>query len=295
MTLTQTPLQPNPPLILVMGASGLVGGEMARQLSAAGLRFRVGVRQPARFAGLPGAEAWPLDVADPATYTSLNGVQRLFLLWPPGTSVPRGLAPLIRAAAACGVQQVVFLSVLGARQLRVVPHRAAERLLEASGMGWVFLRASYFMQNLSGVHREDIRQRSEIFLPTGQGRISVVDVRDVAAVAVRALCDGHARRAYDLTGPAALTSGEMAAIFSVTLGRAVISRDPSAWQFVRVTRARGTPLGLTLFMLAEYTAAKLGLAGRLSGDVQAVLGRPPIALRQFAEDHRELWQSAAPP
>lgn len=277
------------PLILVMGASGQVGGEIARQLSAAGTAFRVGVRDPARFPALPGAEAHRLDTRDPASYAALDGVQRLFLLWPPGTSVPRDLAPVIAAAAQRGVQQVVFLSILGAERLRVVPHRAAERLLEASGMDWVFLRASYFMQNLSGVHRDDLRLRDEIFLPAGQGRTSFVDVRDVAAVGVRALLEGHARRAYDLTGPAALNYAEVASIFSVTLGRQIVYRDPSPWQFVRVTRARGTPLAFTLFMLAEYTVARLGLAGRLTQDVQRVLGRPPHSLRQFAEDHRATW------
>ena len=130
---------------------------------------------------------------------------------------------------------MVFLSILGVERIRVVPHRRVEEWLEASGLDWVFLRASYFMQNLSGVHRDDIRLRDEVFLPAGRGRTSFIDVRDVAAV------------------------------------------------------ERGVALAFALFMLAEYTVARLGLAGRVTADVQEVLGRAPISLRRFAEDHRAVW------
>ena len=277
------------PTILVMGATGTVGGEIARQLSAAGATFRVGVRRPEAFGSLPGAEAVRLDAADAQTYGALDGVERLFLLWPPGTDLRRDLLPLLEAARARGVRQVVFLSILGAERLRVVPHRTVERWLEASGLDWVFLRASYFMQNLSGVHRDDIRLRNEIFLPAGRGRTSFVDVRDVAAVGVRALLEGHRQVAYDLTGPEALDYGAVAAVFSVALGRRISYTDPSPWRFVAVSRARGVPTAFALFMLAEYTLAKLGLAGRLTDDVPRVLGRPAIRLRQFAEDFRAVW------
>ena len=135
-------------------------------------------------------EVQRFDAADPDTYAALDGRQRMFLLWPPGTDVQRDVKPVIEAAAARGVRQVVFLSILGAERIRVVPHRRVEQMLEASGMDWVFLRASYFMQNLSGVHRDDIRLRNEIFLPAGNGKTSFVDVRDVAGVAVHALLHG---------------------------------------------------------------------------------------------------------
>ena len=286
---------PTPPGILVMGATGNVGGEIARQLTAAGVRFAVGVRRPAdvqeRFAGgLPGqVTVRAFDAADPATYPALDGVRRLFLLWPPGTSVQRDVKPVIEAARARGVQGVVFLSILGAERIRVVPHRSVERLLERSGMAWVFLRASYFMQNLSSVHQSDIRLRNEIFLPAGSGKTSFVDLRDVAAAGVAALTGELHRAAYDLTGEEALDYDDVAASLSVALGRRILYTRPSALEFLRVSRGRGVAIPFVLFMLAEYTVARLGLAGRLSGDLAGLLGRSPIRVRQFAEDYREVW------
>ncbi|GGR22217.1 NAD(P)H-binding protein [Deinococcus ruber] len=280
---------PTVPPILVLGATGNVGGEIARQLLQAGVSFQVGVRQPGRVSFPDSVDVQRFDAADSSSYTVLSGIERLFLLWPPGTDMQRDVQPVIEAAAARGVQQVVFLSILGAEKIRVVPHRRAEQLLEASGMDWVFLRASYFMQNLSGVHRDDVRLRNEIFLPAGNGKTSFVDVRDVAAVAVHALLHGTRNVAYDLTGPQALDYDDVASIFSVTLGRRIRYTRPSALTFVRVSRQRGTSLSFALFMLAEYTAARLGLAGRVTQDIPELLGRPAIRLRRFAEDFRDAW------
>ncbi|THF71711.1 SDR family oxidoreductase [Deinococcus sp. Arct2-2] len=289
---THTELQPASPLLFVMGATGNMGGEIARQLLAAGARVRVGVRSPERVTesgAFAGAEIAHFDASDASSFGALAGVQRMFLLWPPGTDVTKDVLPVIAAAKEHGVQQMVFLSILGAERVRIVPHRRVEQALEASGMAWVFLRASYFMQNLSGVHRDDIRVRREIFLPAGQGRTSFVDVRDVAAVGAKALMEGHRNRAYNLTGGAALTYAQAAGIFSVTLGKRVRYVSPSPIRFVRVVHQRGTAWTFALFMLAEYTVAKLGLAAEVSTTVAEVLGRPPISLRQFAEDFRKVW------
>lgn len=289
MTTPASDVQDLSPRIFVMGASGNVGGEIARQLSATGASFRVGVRDPDSVQFPEPVEVVRFDASDPRTFAALDGVQQMFLLWPPGTQVRRDLLPMLAHAKSSGVRQVVFLSILGADRIGVLPHRTVERWLETSDLDWVFLRASYFMQNLSGVHRDDIRLRHDLFLPAGQGKTSFVDVRDVAAVGVQALLKGDRQVTYDLTGGAALDYVEVASTLSVTLGRPVTYTNPSPWRFVRVSRARGVKTTFALFMLAEYTVARLGLAARVTGDVRRVLGREPITLRKFAEDHRETW------
>lgn len=277
------------PRLFITGATGTLGGEVARQLASSGWPLTAGVRDPAR-ARLPETvQAVPFDFQVPATYGALAGVDRLFLMLPPGTRPRQHVFPVIDAARAHGVQQVVFLSILGAQHLPFLPHRQIERHLEQSGLDWVFLRASYFMQNLTGVHRDDIRLRDELDLPAGQGRTSFVDARDVAAVAALTLQRGHARQAYDLTGDVALNYDEVAAILSVTLGRRIHYADPAPLTFLRTAAARGVTPGFALFMLAEYTVAKLGRAGRTAPDLGRVLGRPATTFRQFAEDHRDHW------
>lgn len=274
--------------VFVTGATGRMGGEIARQLVPQGARVLAGVRDPAR-ARLPqGVEARRFDFQDPASFAALAGAERLFLMLPPGSGAQQVMA-VADAAQAQGLRQVVFLSILGAQKLGFVPHRAIERHLEASGLDWVFLRASYFMQNLATTHRDDIRLRDEIFLPAGRGRTSFVDVRDVAAAGVKALLEGQRSRAYDLTGDVALDYEQVADIFSVTLGRRIHYVNPSPLRFVRTEVARGVPLGFALFMLAEYSVAKLGLAAKVTPELRELLGRPATSFRQFAEDERAVW------
>ena len=163
-----------------MGASGRVGGAVAQFLADSGAAVRVGLRQPEKWTG-PG-EAVRFDLADAATYPALSGCAALFLMWPPGTTTAQ-VGALTESARSQGVRGVVFLSILGAEKVPVLPHRQIEKKLMASGLEWTFLRASYFMQNLSTTHQDDIRLRNELFLPAGSGRTSMVDVLDVGEVA----------------------------------------------------------------------------------------------------------------
>ncbi|WP_161882515.1 NAD(P)H-binding protein [Deinococcus alpinitundrae] len=270
-----------------MGASGRVGGAAAQSLADNGAAVRVGLRTPEKWTG-PGA-AVHFDLADAATYSALSGCAALFLMWPPGTTTAQ-VGALIEAARSQGVRRVVFLSILGAEKVPVLPHRQMEKLLMASGGEWTFLRASYFMQNLSTTHRDDIRLRDEIFLPAGQGRTSMVDVLDVGEVAALALQGGHAERAYDLTGPAAPNYFEVAQVLSDGLGRSVRYTDPSPLAFVRLGLKRGVPPSFVLFMLAEYTVARLGRAGRVTRTVEELLGRPANDLRAFVQRELVAWR-----
>ncbi len=135
--------------ILVTGATGTVGREVARLLGARGLPVRAALRDPGRAddAMPAGVAPVPFDFGRPETYDlALRGVEALFLMRPPAiTDTRRYVDPLIATARAAGVRRVVFLSVLGAERLPVVPHRRIERSLEASGMAYTFLRPSFFM------------------------------------------------------------------------------------------------------------------------------------------------------
>ncbi|MFP4624735.1 MAG: SDR family oxidoreductase, partial [Gemmatimonadota bacterium] len=233
-----------------------------------------------------------LDFEDPTTYqTAFERARKLFLVRPPALSdVKRWVLPALEMAREQGVEHVVFLSLLGAERNRVVPHRAIEDYLRQSGMAWTFLRASFFMQNLTTTHLAEIRDRSEIMVPAGDGRTSFVDVRDVGAVAARALLEeGHHQRAYDLTGSEALTYGEAADILSEALGRKVRYERPGLLLFVRHMRGLGHPWPFILVTAGIYTSARLALAGRVTDDVERLLGRPPLSFREFARDHRQLW------
>ena len=121
-----------------------------------------------------GIVSWvPFGSTAPATWTSaFAGVETMFLLRPPAISRAsrRDLLPAVAAAQQAGLRHVVFLSLQGAQRNRVVPHAKVESWLRASGLGWTFVRPSFFTQNLSTTHAADIRDLDQIIVPAGGGR-----------------------------------------------------------------------------------------------------------------------------
>lgn len=280
--------------ILVTGSTGNVGTELLKLLVTAGHPVFAGVRKPSRDRRPHGEVEF--DFERPETFAlALEGVEKLFLVRPPALSdADRYFRPVIEAAKSASVRHIVFLSLLGAEKNRVVPHRHIEDLIRASGLPHTFLRPGFFMQNLSTTHRAEIRDRGEIFVPAGRGKTSFIDVRDIAAVAVRTLTEpGHEGKAYPLTGSEALSYAEVAALFTEILGRPVRYADPSFVRFILAKRREGLPLPYILVMTGIYGTCKLGLAGTLTPDTERLLGRAPITMRQFIQDHRDCWQQTS--
>jgi uncharacterized protein YbjT (DUF2867 family) len=160
----------------------------------------------------------------------------------------------------------------------------------AAGIPYTFLRASFFMQNFSTIHRNEIQARGEIAVPAGDGKTSFIDVRDIADVALLALTgEGHANRAYTLTGGEALSYDEVADVFTRTLAKPVVYSRPSVLRFVRNWRAAGKPWAEVLVMTGIFTTARLGLAAGLTPDTAQLLGHAPTTLAEFVRDYREKW------
>jgi len=285
--------------VVVTGATGNVGLHVARGLAREGVRVRIAARDPERARTLfPTAEVARFAFGDEGTYRgAFEGARALFLVRPPEiAAVKKQIVPAIDAARAAGVGHVVFLSLQGADRNPVAPHRRIEDDLRAAGPAWTFLRPSFFMQNLSTTHRYDIAENDEVFVPAGRGRTSLVDTRDVAEVAVRALTEpGHENRAYELTGSEALSYEAVASILSTQLGREIRYANPSPFRFWRRMRARGVAPGYVLVMIALYTVCRLGLAERVTPEMEALLGRPPRTFREFARDHAGAWRPAGTP
>lgn len=294
-----TPDGPTAP-VLVTGAPGNVGTPLVRELIGLGASVRIGARDVdgARSVFDPEVEVVRFDFTDPATFSTFDGVERMFLLRPPAIADVAGvIGPALDAARARGVRHVVFLSIQGAERNRLVPHRKIEDHLRRSSLAWTFIRASYFMQNLSTTHARDIRLRDEIYLPAGRGsRTAHIDARDVAAVAARALIDGSMEGlACSPTGPAALTYDECVTILSEVLHRQITYADPAPWHYWRRMHRQGMPTGMIAVTLGIYTAARFGLAAGLTDDVERIVGRPPIDFATFAADHASAWQRITSP
>lgn len=282
-------------MILVTGATGNVGAEIVRQLLDGG-KHRVRVAHRLKnidsLSLSPEVEAVGFDFQQPETFAdAFRGVSKLFLMRPPAISqVKTYIYPAVDAAVAAGMKQIVFLSLLGAERNSIVPHAKVETYIKSIGVPYTFLRASFFMQNLSTMHHQDIKEHSELFVPAGKGKTSFIDARDIASVAVKALTEsGHENCAYSLTGSESLDYYEVAEIFTQVLGRRVVYNNPSLWKFALRMYIRGLDSKFIAVMIGIYTTVRLGFAGKVTPDTQEILQRTPLTMRQFVEDYRACW------
>ena len=283
--------------VLVLGATGNLGGATARSLLAAGRPVVLAGTDPDRLRDrFPGTPATRLDLHDPRTFApALTGTDGLFLLRPPAVArVGPTLDALIGVAERLGAGHTVFVSVAGADRNPLLPHHRVERRLRASGLSWTILRPGFFTQNLADAYRADIRDDDRILLPAGQGRVAFVDTRDIGDVAAAVLArpDPHRGAGYRLTGAEALTFTTVAALLTEALGRPIRYRSTGVPAYLRHLRRAGLPWGRALVQAALHAGLRYGQAQTVDPTLPRLLGRAPRSLAQYVHEHRELW--AAP-
>lgn len=278
-------------MILVFGATGHIGGELISILSSQGVPAVAAARAPERARPLPGISWTKADLSDPASIdASFGGAKTMFLLTGNGPDLASLQITAIRAAAKSGVEYVVKLSALGASDHSKSPigraHYEVEQELIASGMRWVILRPHAFMQNLLDQTTTIVRE-GRLFAASGDGKVPLVDTRDIAAVAAVVLTSsGHDGKKYVLTGPEALSYFDVARILSETAGRRITYVPLSIEEArQRMERGGGAPWEIeSLLALAAYQRAG-GPTAVVHDTVRQVLGRPPRSLAEFARDH----------
>ena len=272
-------------MLFVMGATGRTGAAVAKACAASGVR--AGTREPTRYDG-PG-ETVRFDLSNETTFAeALTGCDALFVMRPPTETRGEPFARLFAAARDAGVRRLIVSSVLGADRNPLLPHRKMEEAARASGLAWVILRPADYMQNFETVHREAIRDRNEIRVPAGRGRSALIDVSDIGACVAGVLAGGHDGAAQALTGSAALSMDEAAAVFTEVLGRPIAYQPVSLLRFALEER-RQRPLSMALVMTALYTAQRLGLADTVTDGVARLTGRPATSLRDYVMREKSVW------
>ena len=278
-------------MICITGAGGTVGSEVLNQLKSTNTKFRVayfsaGKAEQARSSGI---DAAVIDYNQPDTLEeAFAGCDRLFLLGPNVPNQTELELNAFEAAGACGVQHIVKQSVLGAEEesysLAHV-HRPVEKAIEASGLAWTFLRPNSFMQNVETFMSETIRAEGAFYSASGDAKISHVDVRDIAAVAVQALSgENHEGRAYTLTGPEAFTYDEIAGELTAALGRTIthVSLPPSDLKAGML--AGGMPEELADRMLDLERYFREDSASGISEDVKLATGSSPRSFQDYVRE-----------
>jgi uncharacterized protein YbjT (DUF2867 family) len=159
-------------------------------------------------------------------------------------------------------------------------------------MAYTFLRPNLYMQGLLGF-RALIAGEGRFYAPIGDAKVSVVDVRDIAAVAAAALTrPGHEGKTYDITGPEALTHGEMAARLSEALGKTIAFVDVPEGVMRDALLKFGFPDWQADGLIEDYAHYRRGEASTLSSAVRDVTGRDPRSFGAFARDHKQAFTTA---
>jgi len=291
-------------VFIITGPTGNIGTELCRYLvdkNPDELEFRLAAHNVDRLRSEfgPDAEIVHLDYDDPTTWPAvLEGGTVLFLLFPvphPRTA-KKWMVPFIDAAAAAGIEHVVYISVPGGDSSRVIPHNTVEQHLKASGMEWTVLRPSYFMQNLVrrlSTHGVDIAEHDEVFIPAGKSTTTFVDSRDLAVVIsmMAAAPKEHRGKTYLLTGEHRKTYFDVAEVLTEALGRPITYTHPSFFAFWRRMRKRGLTRDTVFFMCIVYTLARRNVNNPVGDDLPRLLGREPTSMRQFAQDYKWRWDT----
>ena len=280
-------------MILLTGSTGKTGGEVARQMAAAGVPFRALVRNPEKSQALValGAEIVLGDMGDQKSLRkALAGIERALLIMPNGEVQLQLENGFIDAAAGAGVRHVVKLSSLEAIQEATTPitrmHLAAEDHLRKSGLTWTMIRPTFFMQTFLGM-AAGIRASGLIMLPAGAGTVAPTDLRDVGGVICRALIESsHEFQSYDLTGPQLLTMTQVAARFSSVLGREIRYVDQPMDEFAaRLVSVKLAPWRVAA-VCKEFESIANGVINHTTDTLARLLGKPPVSLQQFILDYR---------
>ncbi len=265
--------------VLVVGATGELGADVARALLALGIDVRAMTRRPdARLDGLDRAQVVHADLRHPATLApAFAGVRRVFLLSSPVQEQVGLETNAIVAAERAGVERIVKISNLPVAGLDGGlhgNHRAIERRLAVSPVASTVLQPSFFASVLR--RQVALLRRGRLVFPTGTGRIAWIDPRDIAAVAATVLADPDPPTgALRLTGPEALAASEVADRVARATGRPIELVQPDLVKWHAELVAGGMDAWLAASTVHLYEAVARDALADVSTDVARVLGRPP--------------------
>ena len=275
--------------ILVTGATGRVGRQVVSQLLATGAAVRALSRNPDAAGLPPEVEVVRGDLTVPATLEGcLDGIDAVFLVWTAAVDA----APAAVDRMAQRARRIVYLSAphrtphpfFQQPNPMAARHAEIERLIEASGLQWTFLRPGMFAANALHWWAPQIRAGDVVRWPYAAAPTAPVHERDVAAVAVRALLeDGHDRAEYVLTGPQSLDQREQVVTIGDVIGRPLRYEEMSPEEAHRELAAPAP----VVTMLLNAWAAALGQPALVTSTVQEVTGIPARTFRAWVTDHAE--------
>ena len=278
-------------MILLAGSTGNIGAPLMRILAATDAQLRALVRdvsqESAQYEAMRSrnVEVVAGDLAAPSSLdTALSGIETAFLLTPVSRDQVTWKSNFIQSAKRARVKRIVNLSVAGAAPDSPIIlgkwHWQSEQELESSGIAWTHLRPYDLARYNTKIILSTALSQGVFYSTVGDGRIAMVDEEDVAAVAAEALLSPlHAGKVYTLTGPAALSYPEIAAIMTEFTGKAIHYIDIPEEDARRGMTGAGLPDWLADFIYDLGRLESNGGASAVSPDIEKATGKPALPYR----------------
>ncbi len=281
--------------VLVTGATGNIGREVVHfLLQKEGMEVISAVRnvEKARseFPVHPSLSFRKFDFQKTPSEAVFDGVDVLFLLRPPQLAdVDKYFVPLLRTAKK-KLSKVVFLSVQGAEKSKTIPHHKIEHAIRELGFEYIFVRPSYFMQNLTTTLAKEIREERRITLPSGKGKFNWIDVKDIGEATASLICrfDEYRNKAIEITGEENLSFGEVTDLMSQVYGQPFRFRSVNPIRFFFMKRREGMPSDFAFVMTMLHFIPRLVDAPKISPAFEQLLGKRPSSLKTFLERERKV-------
>jgi uncharacterized protein YbjT (DUF2867 family) len=286
-------------MILITGASGTVGREVRNEVARTGQPHRAMYRSKQDAAKAPsGTETVIADFADKSSLAvALRGVESVYLVCSPIPDLPQLEGKVVDACQSAGVRRIVLNSALGAGDYpKSFPawHRKVEDKLTATKLAYCILRPNSFLQNIIAFYASTIRSQGAFYAAMENARVSYLDVRDIAAVAAKALQGGeHDGKTYELNGPEAVTFAEVADRITKQTGAAAKYVDIPVDAQRKAMLEQGMPewqVTALLDLQAYYTG---GQGGSTDGLLAKLLERQPISLDRFLTENAAEFRGQA--
>ena len=277
--------------ILVTGASGNVGCYVIKELLIKGEKVIAGGTNVDKLIKMYGdqVEYIAFDFTDKSTFSeALKGVNRVFLMRPPHLGKPEDMYPFIDAMKAQNIDLVSFLSLMGVEKNTIPPHHKIEKYIEELGIPYAHIRPGFFMQNLSGIHSVEIKEKNEIFVPAGNSKTSFIDAADIGLSVATLLHEPkrYKNTAHTITGSESLDYYQVAAILSEVTSKKIIYSKPRYLKYRKYyIKKRGLDKKYVNVTVALYFMTRMGTAKTVTNEFFKLTGRKPRTFEEFTKEN----------
>jgi len=287
--------------ILITGATGNIGFEVIKFLNiiTTSHSIVVGVRNIEKakivFKDYSNLEYVHFDFEDSNTFDkALTGIDRVFLLRPPHISdIDTYFRPLIATIKKNDIKEIVFLSVQGAEKSKVIPHNKIEHLINESGFDYIFLRPSYFMQNLTTTLIGDIKTKREINLPSGEAKFNWIDIENIGEATAILLdrFDDFKNHAYEITGLENENFSKVVSLINNSIQIPIRFRNVNPLRFYNLKKRDGMVKGMIIVMIMLHFLPRFQKEPRISDFYKRLTGKKPTDLRTFIEREKAKFEN----